>query len=51
VGAEGFAYISCFLKRYALFSLEPMPSIHIRSITTIIDMVAKTVIPSIQLFK
>ena len=27
MGAEGFAYFSCFLKRYALFSLEPMPNI------------------------
>jgi hypothetical protein len=26
VGAEGFAYFSCFLKRYALISLEPMPN-------------------------
>ncbi|MEY3149054.1 MAG: hypothetical protein RL029_328 [Actinomycetota bacterium] len=28
VGAEGFVFISCFLKRYALFSLEPMPNIY-----------------------
>ena len=27
VGAEGFVFFSCFLKRYALFSLEPMPNI------------------------
>jgi len=27
VGAEGFVPIACFLKRYALFSLEPMPNI------------------------
>jgi hypothetical protein len=27
VGAEGFVPFVCFLKRYALFSLEPMPNI------------------------
>lgn len=27
VGAEGFDFFSCFLKRYALFSSEPMPNI------------------------